>query len=437
MQVTVEHTSSIEKRLKIQVPAEEVNDKVDSKLRELGKQVRLKGFRPGRIPFKVLRQRYGTQATQEVIQQTTQTTLQEAIQQESLRIAAMPRLEQDPVLDKTTGLEINAIIEVYPDLDVIEVKDIVIERPDASVTEADIDEMLETLRQQRIEWTDLDSKPAEGNQVLLEYSAETDDGTVPEEGKLRLAIIIGESGFDALEKALMKLAPGDEKSLKLEFPEDFREAALAGKKAKVDLTVSKVQQGELPEVDEDFAKSFGIESGDLDELRTEVRGNLERELKQAVATQIKTQLVDSLLEAHSDMEVPESLVINEAHSMVQRMLRGAEMEVTREMLEPFMEQARKRVRSGLLLGELARQNEIRADGAKVRETIEEIAQTYEQPAEVVQMYYNDQRLLDAVENQVLENQVVDWAVNNAKVTDKAMSFQDVINTATKSAGKSS
>lgn len=437
MQVTVEHTSSIEKRLKIQVPAEEVNDKVDSKLRELGKQVRLKGFRPGRIPFKVLRQRYGTQATQEVIQQTTQTTLQEAIQQESLRIAAMPRLEQDPVLDKTTGLEINAIIEVYPELDVIEVKDIVIERPDASVTEADINEMLETLRQQRIEWTDLDGKPAEGNQVLLEYSAETDDGAVPEEGKLRLAIIIGESGFDALEKALLKLAPGDEKSLKLEFPEDFREAALAGKKAKVDLTVTKVQQGELPEVDEAFAKSFGIESGDLDELREEVRGNLERELKQAVATQIKTQLVDSLLEAHSDMEVPESLVINEAHSMVQRMLRGAEMEVTREMLEPFMEQARKRVRSGLLLGELARQNEIRADGAKVRETIEEIAQTYEQPAEVVQMYYNEQRLLDAVENQVLENQVVDWAVNNAKVTDKAMSFQDVINTATKAAGKAS
>jgi len=437
MQVTVEHTSSIEKRLKIQVPAEEVNDKVDTRLRELGKQVRLKGFRPGRIPFNVLRQRYGTQATQEVIQQTTQTTLQQAIEQESLRIAAMPRLEQDPVLDKSSGLEINAIIEVYPEIDVIEVKDIVIERPDVSVTEADVDDMIETLKKQRITWTDVEDKPAKGHQVLIEYSAETDDGPVPEEGKLRLALIIGESGFDALEKALAKMAPGEEKSLKLEFPDDFREAALAGKKAKVELTLVKVQQGELPEVNEEFAKSFGIESGDLEELRTEVRGNLERELKQAVNTLTKTQLVDNLLECHDELEVPESLVVNEAYNTVQRMLRGAKIEINRDMLEPFMAEARKRVRSGLLLGELARQNEIKVDGAKVRETIEEIAQTYEQPGEVVQMYYNDQRMLDAVENSVLENQVVDWAVNNAKVTDKAMKFQDVIDAATKSAGKAS
>jgi len=196
-----------------------------------------------------------------------------------------------------------------------------------------------------------------------------------------------------------------------------------------------VQEGELPEIDEEFTQSFGVASGDADDLKTEIRNNLERELGQAVSTQLKTQLADRLLEMFEDLEVPESIVSNEAHNMLQQMLRGAEIEVTDEMLNHFREPARKRVRSGLLLGELARQNEIAIDGAKVREAIEEIAQTYEEPREVVQMYYNDQRMLQSVENSVLENQVVDWVVDNAKVTDKPMSFQEAINAATQAAGQ--
>jgi trigger factor len=434
MQVSVESTSAIEKRLKIQVPAEEVNKQIDARLREIGKQVKLKGFRPGRIPFSVLRQRYGPQARQEVIQQTAQTSLQQAIEQESLRIAASPRLEEAPVLDDENGLEINAIIEIYPEIGTIDVAEIAIERPDVSVTDDDVAEMLETLKKQKIKWSDVERKPADGDQALVEYIAETDEGRVPEKGKHRLAIILGESGFDGLEKAVRKMAAGDEKDLKLEFPADYREPALAGKKTDVKLTLTHVQEGELPEIDEDFAKSFGVASGDPEELKTEIRNNLERELGQAVNTQLKTQLADRLMEMHEDMEVPESIVTNEAHNLLQQMLRGAEIEVTDEMLDHFREPARKRVRSGLLLGELARQNELAIDGAKVREAIEEIAQTYEEPREVVQMYYSDQRLLQSVENSVLENQVVDWVVNNAKVTDKAMTFQEAINAATQAAG---
>jgi len=434
MQVSVENTSTIERRLKIQVPAEEVNKQIDARLREIGKQVTLKGFRPGRIPFSVLRQRYGPQARQEVIQQTAQTSLQEAIEQESLRIATNPRLEEAPVLDDENGLEINAIVEIYPEIAPIDVAGINIERPDVSVTDDDVAEMLETLKKQKIKWSDVERKPADGDQALVEYIAETDEGRVPEKGKHRLAIILGQSGFDGLEKAVRKMSAGDEKDLKLEFPTDYREPALAGKKAEVKLTLTHVQEGELPEIDEEFAKSFGVASGDPDELQTEIRNNLERELGQAVNTQLKTQLADRLLEMHEDMEVPEGIVTNEAHSMLQQMLRGAEIEVTDEMLDHFREPARKRVRSGLLLGELARQNELAIDGAKVREAIEEIAQTYEDPSEVVQMYYNDQRLLQSVENSVLENQVVDWVVNNAKVTDKAMTFQEAINAATQAAG---
>jgi trigger factor len=434
MQVSVESTSAIEKRLKIQVPAEEVIKQIDARLREIGKQVKLKGFRPGRIPFSVLRQRYGPQAEQEVIQQTAQTSLQQAIEQESLRIAANPRLEEAPVLDKESGLEINAIIEIYPEIAEIDVATISIERPDVSVTDEDVAEMLETLKKQKIKWSDVERKPVDGDQALVEYTAETDEGTVPEKGKHRLAIILGESGFEDLEKAVRKMAAGDEKDLKLNFPADYREPAMAGKKVEVKLILTHVHEGELPDIDGDFAKSFGVASGNPDDLQIEIRNNLERELGQAVNTQLKTQLANSLLEMHEDMQVPESIVTNEAHNLLQQMLRGAEIEVTDEMLDHFREPARKRVRSGLLLGELARQNEVAIDGTKVREAIEEIAQTYEEPREVVQMYYSDQRLLQSVENSVLENQVVDWVVNNAKVTDKSMTFQEAINAATQAAG---
>ncbi|MDX2416058.1 MAG: trigger factor [Xanthomonadales bacterium] len=434
MQVSVENISTVETRLKIQVPAEEVKKQIDARLREIGKQVRLKGFRPGRIPFSVLNQRYGPQAKQEVIQQTAQSALQQAVEQESLRIAANPRVESEPVLDDS-GLQIDAIIEIYPELASIDVSEIAIERPDVSVVDDDVAEMLETLKKQRIKWNDVDRSPVDGDQALIEYTAQADEETIPEEGNLRLAIILGESGFETLEKALRKMSPGDEKKLKLEFPADFREPALAGKKAEMALTLSTVQESEIPEIDEEFTRSFGVDSGEVEELKTEIRKNLERELGQAVSTQLKAQLADRLLEMHPDLEVPASIVNNEAQNMLQQMLRGAKLDITSEMLDHFKEPATKRVRSGLLLAEIAQQNKIKIDGPKVREAIELIAQTYEEPQEVVKMYYSDQRLLQSVENSVLEDQVVDWVVNNAKVTDKSMSFQEVINAATQAAGQ--
>jgi trigger factor len=434
MQVSVENVSSVEKRLKIQVPADEVTKQVDARLREIGKQVRLKGFRPGRIPFTVLKQRFGNQAKLEVIQQTAQSSLQQAIEQESLRIAATPRIDEEPKLDNETGLEINAVVEIYPQLESIDVSGITIEKPEVSVTDDDVAEMLETLKKQRVKWSDVDRSPAEGDQALVEYTAETDEGTIPAMGKHRLAVVIGHSGFESMENAVKDMSVGDEKKVKLDFPADYGKEMLAGKSVDCDLTLTKVQEGQLPEIDEGFIKSFGIESGDIEELKKEVRNNLERELGQAVSTQLKTQLADRLLEMHEDLEVPESIVTGEAQRMLQQMLRGAEIDVTKEMLDHFREPARKRVRSGLLLGQLAQQEKIQIDSSKVREAIEEIAQTYEEPREVVQMYYSDDRLLQAVENTVLENQVVDWVVNNATVTDKPMSFQEAIDAATKAAG---
>jgi trigger factor len=434
MQVSIENVSSVETRLKIQVPADEVKKKIDARLREIGKQVKLKGFRPGRIPFSVLNQRFGQQAKQEIIQQTAQSALQQALQQKPLRIAAKPRVENEPVYDES-GLKFDAVIETYPELDSIDVSNIAIERPQVSVVEDDVTEMLETLKKQRTKWNEVERKPAAGDQVLVEYTAKTDESTLPETGKLRLAIIIGQSGFEALENVVLKMSPKDEKETRLEFPADFREKALAGKHADVCLTLARVQESEVPKVDEEFAKSFGVASGDIEELKTEIRKNLERELVQAVNTQLKTQLAERLLEMYPDLEVPASIVTGEAHNMLQHMLRGAKLDITREMLDHFREPATKRVRSGLLLAELARQNKIKIDGPRVREAVELIAQTYEEPREVVQMYYSDERLLQSVENSVLESQVVDWVVAHARTTDKPMSFQEAINAATKAAGQ--
>ena len=434
MQVFVENTSGVERRLTVQIPANEIEEKVNAKLAEIRKTVRIKGFRPGRVPPTVVKQRYGKQAQQDVLNEAVQLNLQQAIQDENLRPASMPRLEEAPKANDVGNYEFSALIEVYPDIDTIDVGAIEIESPDTEVADEDVAEMLATLRKQRIEWNAVERKAEPGDQVLIEYAGETDEGRVPAEGRQRMAIIMGESGFEDLEKAIAAIEPEGEKNVKLTFPENFREAGLAGQKAKVELKVVSVSEGVEPEVDEEFIKSFGVEDGTQEAFEVEIRGNLERELKQATNTMLKTQLIDQLIKAIPDMEIPEGVVRDEAASMAAQMIQSqgqqVDPELVQKLVEPFMEQAEHRVRAGLLMGELAQQNEIRIDSSKVREAIETAASTYEEPAEVVQLYYNNQQLMNQVESSVLEEQVVDWVLENAKVTPKEMKFQEVITAAT-------
>jgi trigger factor len=294
--------------------------------------------------------------------------------------------------------------------------------------------MLETLRLQRRTWNPVERKAEAGDQVLMEYSAEAKEGRVPEEGAERLAIIMGDSGFEDLEKAVAKIEPGESSNIKLKFPDNFRNSALAGQKAKVELKVVTVSESVIPEVDEEFITSFGVEDGTLDTLKEEIRGNLERELKQAMNTILKTRLIDALVASRADLDVPAGMVRDEASNMAMQIAARQGLEQPDPAIaQQLMGEAEKRVRAGLLMGELAQQNSIRIDGSKVRETIESIASTYEQSAEVVQMYYGNQQLLQQVESSVLEEQVVDWALENAKVTPEPMKFQDVITTATQAA----
>jgi len=432
MQVTVENSGGLQRRLTVQVPAGEVRGKIDERLREIGKTARMKGFRPGRIPMTVLKQRYGSSVRNEVLSQTMQSSLFEAIQQEALKPAGNPVIESVPELDGDKDLEFTATIEVYPEIDPIDMGEVSLEAPEAEVSDADIDDMLETLRQQRAEWQDVDRAPQEGDQVLFEYAAETKDGRFPEEGMTLLAVTLGESGFDDLEKLLAKLHAGGVEEAKLNFPENFNVPELAGKKAKTTIKIDSVRAQTLPEIDAEFIRSFAIESGEMDEMRREVRANLERELKNARLTFLKTQLLERLMDHFPELDVPESMVHAEATQLQASQARQQGREPDANEAERYMDAARRRVKAGLLIGEIARQNEIRVDGSKVRQAIETVAETYEQSQEVVKMYYENQDMMRAIENSVLEEQVVDWALDNAKVTSTPMAFKDLINAAAQS-----
>lgn len=433
MQVSVENTGALQRRLTVQVPGQEIQQQVESKLKELSKSVRIKGFRPGRVPLSVVRQRYGKQVRLDIVNETMQRSLQQAIRDEDLRPASTPQVDVEPERLDAGDLEFSALIEVYPEIDPIDVSAIDIERPAAEITDQDVDDMLQTLREQRKSWDTVERKAKAGDRVLFDYAAETDEGRVPEEGVQRLAVIMGESGFEGLEDALLTLEAKETRDFELAFPENFREAKLAGKTAKADITLASVSEASLPEVDEEFIKSFGVEDGQLDTLKEEIRGNLARELKQATNTLLKSRLIDALLEVRADLEVPDSIVRQEATSMAAQATRSQDQQPDPAIVEAFMEPARKRVKAGLLMGELARQNQLRIDAGKVREAIETVANTYEQPSEVMQLYYGNQRLMEQVESSVLEEQVVDWVLENAKVTPKAMKFQEVITAATQAA----
>lgn len=431
MQVSVENTSSLERRLTVQIPAADIKSKVDERLRELSKRVRIKGFRQGKIPMNVMQQRYGAQVRNEVMGETMQSSLEEAIQSEDIRPASMPRLEPMAESGPNDDLEFSAIVEIVPELETVKVSELAVEKAEAEVADGDVDEMMETLQQQRTTWEKVDRTPKKGDQVLVEYVAQTDEGRVPRHGKQRLAIIIGDSGFEALEKAVAKLKAEGTSETSLKFPDDYREDALAGKKADVELEVISVSERAVPEVDEEFIKSFGIESGELDDLRKEVRANLERELKQAKTSLAKVTLINALIDAHPDLEVPASMVRGEAKNIAAQASRGQNEQPDDAQIEAQMDAALRRVRGGLIMSELARQNEIRIDGARVRETIETVAETYEEPDEVRQMYFSNPQLLQQVENAVLEEQVVDWVMENANVSSKSMSFREVIEAASR------
>jgi len=423
MQVSVEKTGDLERRMTVQVPAENIDSQVSGRLDELRRQVRLKGFRPGRVPMNIIRQRYGDQVREEVLQQVMQSSLQEAIGEQELRVAGVSSLQPAPQSD-SGDFEFTAELEVFPEIPELDVGDMQIERPVAEITDADVDDMIETLREQRRTFSEVERAAEDGDRVRLGYVAELDGERVPEQGEHEIAPVLGElAAFQSLEDAVRGMSAGEEKEVELTFPANYRHEGLAGKTAQVKLTVKAVDAGELPEVDEAFAEAFGVEGG-VDELRDGVRKNLERELRQAVNNRLRKSVTDGLGERFVDMPVPASSVDQEIRQLQSQLQQQSGQQPP--PAENLRGSAEQRVRLGMLLGELARQNDISIDPARVQARIEEIAETYDQPSEVIELYRSEPRLMDQVENMVLEDQVIDWVLDNAKVENKELSFKELM-----------
>ena len=429
MQVSVESLGSLERRMTFNLPAERLETQVDGRLREIARGAKIKGFRPGKVPAKVIEQRFGAQVRAEVLDGLLRESFSNAVQQESLRIAGNPSIE--PANDG--DLAYVATFEVVPDFGDIDVSKLEVVRHTAEVSDTDIDAMIENLRLQRRTWNPVERDARDGDAVEIQTWSMAGDERVPAEGTERGAAILGSGNMlPAIESALSGMKTGDEKAIDVEFPADWRVPQFAGKTVQVNLAVTKVSEPVLPEVDTDFIKSFGVRSGDADQFRADIRSNLERELKGALMTRLRREVGEQLIAAYESVEMPPKLVEAEARDMARQAVEQARRqgrqigELPADAHVPFLEAARKRVLVGLLVGEVARRNELRLDPKRLTETLNLIASTYEEPEQVVQLYRNDAQLMAGLRNRVMEEQVIDWIAERAQHTEQPLSFQDAI-----------
>ncbi|WP_438984883.1 trigger factor [Aequoribacter sp.] len=433
MQVSLETTSGLERRLTVGVPAQRIEDEVNKRLQQASKNVRLDGFRPGKVPFKVIRQRFGEGVRREVIGEVMGQTYQEAIMQEKLRPAGQPSIEPKQ-LDAGKDLEYVAIFEVFPEVEARDLKETTVERHVAEVTDEDVDNIIEIFRKQQGSMQEVERAAAEGDTVIIDYLGKKDgepfDGGAANDSSLELGSGRMIPGF---EDGIVGLKAGDEKTLELSFPEDYHNDDLKGAAVTFDITVKAVKEQVLAPMDEALFEQYGVTEGGEEKFREEIAGNMKRELKNAVTASVKKQVMDAVLATYEDVAVPKALVDQEITAMRQQMFQqfgGAPAQgMDLESLLPaemFVERAEPRVKLGLVLATLVSEYNIKPDADRVRETIEEIASTYEDPAEVVNYYYSNQEQLNAIENRVLEDQVVEKLQEQLKVEDKACSYQEAI-----------
>ncbi len=421
MQVSIENVGSLGRKLTVRLPAQRLEDTVRTRLVEMSRSARIKGFRPGKVPAKVIEQRFGNQIRNEALSDMIGTSFQEAVVQEKLRPAVQPSIA-------TTGrpengeIEYTATFEVLPEIGKLDVSTLEIVKPVATVAETDIDQMIETLRLQRRTWTPVERAAQEGDMVLFEYAAEGAGFRHPEKGMDRVGTIIGSGAYSKeLEGKIAGHVVGDSFKAQVDFPQNARTPALAGKSAEVEVKLVRVQEAKLPEVDDAFVASFGVKEGGMPQFRSDVRQNLERELKNVLMSRLKAGALEKLVAAHPELEIPQGLIDAEARQLAQQ--AGAQ---TLEAVAAFTDSARRRVGAGLLIAELARQNDIRLDSRRVSEALATIASTYEEPQQVVELYSRDPQLMSALQNRVMEDQVVEWLAEHAKCSEQTLSFNEVM-----------
>ncbi|PSJ46886.1 trigger factor [Zobellella taiwanensis] len=430
MQVSVETTQGLERRLTITVPAEKVTGEVNSRLRQLAKTRRIDGFRPGKAPLAIVKKMFGPSVEADVAGDLMQRNFFEAVISEKLNPAGMPTMEPAPI-KAGEDFTFTAIFEVYPEVEVKGLDAVSVEKPQAEVTEADLDKMIDTLRKQHADWVAVEREAADGDRVTMNFVGSV-DGEEFEGGKAEDFVLVLGSGrmIPGFEDGLLGKKVGDDFTIEVTFPEEYHAENLKGKPAQFAIALTKVEAQQLPELTEEFVQRFGIADGSVEGLKAEVRKNMERELAQALKASVKEQVIDGLL-AQNPVDVPKSLIDGEIDNLRKQALQrfgGMDPKNAPQLpAELFQEQAERRVRVGLLLGEVIKQNEIKADDTKVQEIIASMASAYEDPAEVVAYYNENQQLLESVRNLAIEDQAIEFVLAQAQVTEKQVGFDDVMN----------
>ena len=429
MQVSVESGEGLEKRMLVDLPAGRVSEVVEQKLRELARHVRLDGFRPGKVPMRTLRQRFGEQVRQEAYGTLIQETLYEAASQQKLMPAGEPRVELRDATEEG-GLGYTATFEVMPEIAIGDLSGQSVARVVAEVTESDIGDMIEKLRKQRTVWNDVDRGAQDGDTVHIDFKDTIDGETFDGGSADNVPLVLGSgSMIDGFESGLLGAKAGDERILDVTFPDDYRATHLAGKPASFAVKVHRVSEPQLPEVDEDFVKAFGVEAGTVEALRDDIAKNMRHELKQRLDAVSKERAMDALIAANP-MDVPKAMVSQEAERMKQQTLQEMQQRGQHSSMDlpasVFEGQARRRVHLGLLVGEIIQQQGLSAAEDAVRATIAEFAESYEDPQEVIDYYLQDANARKSIENLVLENAVVDWIMGQVQVGEENKSFSEVM-----------
>jgi trigger factor len=433
--VSVESTEGLERRMKVEVPAERVESEIDKRLKEMSGRAKIKGFRPGKAPLKVLRQQFGAQVREDVLSEFVRSSWVEAITEQKLRPVGNPRIETHNA-SKDAGLSFTAVFEVLPEIELKGHEGIAIEQPTAEIAAADVDEMIEKLRGQRGHWHTVERAADTGDRVTIDFAGTIDGEPFNGGDGNGVQVLLGEGRMlKQFEDGLKGVSAGEERSIEVEFPADYGSEQVAGKTAQFKVTARKVEEPHLPEVDEEFCRSFGVEEGGVERLRAEVEENMREELRQRVREIVKRQLLDKLVAANQ-FDIPTVLVEQEIESLRQDMARrmnpNAKPGEASELppREPFEAPARFRVSLGMLIGEIVRNHEIRVDPARLEQRLQEIGEGYGDAEAVKKIYRGNPDLMSQLETSVLEEQVVEWLLERAVVTEKPTEFSALMNQAT-------
>jgi len=434
--VSVEPIGNLGRKLTLRVPAQTIQQQVGGRLREMARTARINGFRPGKVPIKVIERRFGPQVRGEVLDTLLNEQFNQAVRENELRIAGRPQMEPGAAAEENNeGIEtFVATFEVVPDFGDLDVSRLSIVRHHAEVTDDDIERMIENLRAQRQRLQVAERAAHSGDAVELELWLQVGETRMPPEGTERSSTVIGSNRILAdIEAKLPGLSVGEEATIEITFPQDWRDEKFAGQSGQAHIKVLQIREPVLPEVDAEFIRSFGVKSGELDDFRSEIRQNLQRELKGALMNRLRQEVGQKMVEHWKDIELPPNLVEAEARLMLARQVQEAAQRNGQNNLAPpddawksWLEPARKRVLMGLLVVEIARKNDIVLDTQRLGEHLRLIASTYEEPQQVIELYQNDPQLMTNLQNVVMEEQVIDWIADRAQHSEETLTFQQAI-----------